>query len=110
MRISMLRPLASFTAQEIGFYNLYKDLKSAVHVPWPQTDPHGSVQDLLAKFITNLNTNFPATASTILRTGEKLNDKPIDGFVLCTQCKVQECLEIKSSVCGGKNLKFLRNF
>jgi cytoplasmic tRNA 2-thiolation protein 2 len=38
-----------------------------------QADPHVSIQKLTEKFVTDLQEDYPATVSTIFRTGDKLS-------------------------------------
>jgi cytoplasmic tRNA 2-thiolation protein 2 len=56
-------------------------------------NPPASIQELTETFVTDLQENFPATVSTIFRTGDKLSvgsGMPEDeGCALCQVCGVQ---------------------
>lgn len=49
-------------------------------------NPYGTVQDLMNKFVSDLQTNYPATITTVLKTGDKLGI--VDNLRKCSFCKV----------------------
>lgn len=66
-----MRPLRVFEEKELVFYNIYNNVET-VHVSFPQENPFSSVQNLLKKFVNELQMNYPATIATVVRTGDKL--------------------------------------
>ncbi|KAI5754245.1 hypothetical protein M8J77_007073 [Diaphorina citri] len=72
--IITLRPLRDFSSKEVIYYNIFNDL-SPVHVPSLATlaDPLASLQKAAESFVTDLQTNFPSTVSTVFRTADKLS-------------------------------------
>lgn len=72
--IMLLRPMRNFTNKEIAYYLRFHDLE----VPRSggtsaKADPHISIQKLTEKFVTDLDSEFHGTVSTIFKTGEKLS-------------------------------------
>ena len=70
----LLRPMRSFTNKEIAYYLRFHNLE--VHrLDGASTteNPHVSIQKLTEKFVTDLDSDFHGTVSTIFRTGEKLS-------------------------------------
>ena len=72
--IMLLRPMRNFTNKEIAYYLRFHDLE----VPRSggtstKGDPHVSIQKLTEKFVTDLDSEFHGTVSTIFKTGEKLS-------------------------------------
>lgn len=52
-------------------------------------NPYSSVQNLMEKFVSDLQINYPSTISTIVRTGDKLCiDKNFEQNETCPLCKV----------------------
>lgn len=72
--IVTLRPLRDFSSKEVIYYNMFNNL-TAVHVPSLATlaDPLGSLQKAAESFVSDLQTNFPSTVSTVFRTADKLS-------------------------------------
>ncbi|KAL1464952.1 hypothetical protein WDU94_004552 [Cyamophila willieti] len=85
-----LRPLRDFSSKEVIYYNLFNDL-AAIHVPSLATlaDPLGSLQKAAESFVSDLQTNFPSTVSTVFRTADKLSLdlSTLDPAKSCALCK-----------------------
>jgi hypothetical protein len=66
--------MRDFMKKEVVFYNVFNRLES-VFVPSLETkmNPHASIQKQTETFVTDLQEDFPATVSTIFRTGDKLS-------------------------------------
>lgn len=87
--------------KELAFYNNHNNLEP-LSVRQIEVNPYSSVQDLMTKFVTDLQVNYPATVTTILKTGDKLSlNKHIN--VHCRLCKVMYF----SSILWCKILKHL---
>ncbi|KDR24498.1 cytoplasmic tRNA 2-thiolation protein 2-A [Zootermopsis nevadensis] len=88
--VMLLRPMRDFTKKEIVFYNIFNKLESVV-IPslGTKSDPHASIQKLTEKFVIDLQEDFPATVSTIFRTGDKLSlgNNTTEGDNFCTLCQ-----------------------
>ncbi|XP_044252778.1 cytoplasmic tRNA 2-thiolation protein 2 [Tribolium madens] len=69
--VKTLRPLRLFDLKELAFYN---HLNSLEPITFRKIDenPYKSVQQLMKKFVNELQVNYPATVTTILKTGDKL--------------------------------------
>jgi hypothetical protein len=75
-------------------------------------DPHASIQKLTETFVTELQEDFPATVSTVFRTGDKLSmgssTAEDECCVLCQVCGIQLTVPCRPhiSVCrfAGKYL------
>uniref|UniRef100_A0A8D9EQD0 Cytoplasmic tRNA 2-thiolation protein 2 n=1 Tax=Cacopsylla melanoneura TaxID=428564 RepID=A0A8D9EQD0_9HEMI len=85
-----LRPLRDFSSKEVIYYNLFNDL-AAIHVPSLATlaEPLGSLQKAAESFVSDLQTNFPSTVSTVFRTADKLSldFSSLDPAKNCALCK-----------------------
>lgn len=57
--------------KELAFYNQLNNLVP-ISVKQSQVNPYSSVQDLMKKFVSELQVNYPATVTTIMKTGDKL--------------------------------------
>ncbi|XP_018576024.1 cytoplasmic tRNA 2-thiolation protein 2 [Anoplophora glabripennis] len=83
--VKLLRPLRLFDMKELALYNKFNGLEP-LSIPYFEVNPYASVQDLMIKFVNDLQQNFPATITTIMKTGDKLSlDKGITD--ICTLCK-----------------------
>uniref|UniRef100_A0A8D8YRW4 Cytoplasmic tRNA 2-thiolation protein 2 n=1 Tax=Cacopsylla melanoneura TaxID=428564 RepID=A0A8D8YRW4_9HEMI len=111
-----LRPLRDFSSKEVIYYNLFNDLaaihvpslatlvSAAIHVPSLATlvstiihvpslatlaEPLGSLQKAAESFVSDLQTNFPSTVSTVFRTADKLSldFSSLDPAKNCALCK-----------------------
>ncbi|XP_076354351.1 cytosolic thiouridylase subunit 2 isoform X2 [Tachypleus tridentatus] len=72
-KIPILKPLREFSSKEIAMYNHFQKIHYTV-IPTFVTkkENRASVQRLTENFVAALQTDFPATVSTIFRTGSKL--------------------------------------
>ncbi|XP_057654144.1 cytoplasmic tRNA 2-thiolation protein 2 [Diorhabda carinulata] len=83
--VKIIRPLRQFDMKELAFYNKINNLEP-LSVRQKSVNPYLSVQDLMKKFVTDLQSNYPATVNTILRIGDKLSvDRDCER--LCSLCK-----------------------
>lgn len=87
--VKILRPLRVFEEKELAFYNIYNKVET-IHIPIIQPEnPFSSIQNLLKKFVNELQMNYPATIATVVRTGDKLTvDNNIQLNRKCRLCKV----------------------
>ncbi|KAG5898802.1 hypothetical protein JTB14_011012 [Gonioctena quinquepunctata] len=83
--IYILRPLRLYDMKELAFYNQINNLEP-LSVRQQQINPYSSVQELMKKFVNDLQANFPATVTTILKTGDKLTMEK-DSPIKCRICK-----------------------
>lgn len=72
--------------KELAFYN-YLNLLEPVTFRIFTENPYKSVQQLIKKFVTELQLNYPATVTTVLKTGDKLALSN-DIINKCDFCKV----------------------
>lgn len=84
----MLRPLRVYEEKELVFYNFYNKIDT-VHILIQQDNSFSSVQNLLKKFVYDLQISYPATVATVVRTGDKLAvHNNIKFNQRCKLCKV----------------------
>ncbi|KAL3268076.1 hypothetical protein HHI36_007205 [Cryptolaemus montrouzieri] len=86
--VTILRPLRVFDIKELALYNYFNNLEP-VTIPENVKDAQKSVQSLIENFVTKLQSDFPATVTTVLKTGDKLgmsNDKT-ENYRICYICK-----------------------
>ncbi|XP_025836236.1 cytoplasmic tRNA 2-thiolation protein 2 isoform X3 [Agrilus planipennis] len=87
-QITIVRPLRHFDDKELAFYNVYNKLKLVVSPNEIKKFNNTSVQDLIDTFVSNLQLNYPATITTVVRTGDKLAlDKTVLKSKACNLCK-----------------------
>lgn len=80
-----------FEEKELAFYNAYNNVET-VNITFAESDPFASIQNLMKKFVNELQINYPATIATIVRTGDKLavhEDSELNRK--CKLCKVKTC-------------------
>ncbi|XP_060528998.1 cytoplasmic tRNA 2-thiolation protein 2 isoform X2 [Cylas formicarius] len=70
-RVKILRPLRDFDMKEVAFYNVLHHL-NPISVRGREVNSNHSVQNLMRDFITKLQSDYPATVTTIVKTGDKL--------------------------------------
>ncbi|XP_010879623.1 cytoplasmic tRNA 2-thiolation protein 2 isoform X2 [Esox lucius] len=72
--VVIVRPMRDYSSKEIAYYNRMFDVPS-VFIPGLDTKAQdkASIQRLTESFVNKLQTDFPATVSTIYRTSEKLH-------------------------------------
>ncbi|XP_034946508.1 cytoplasmic tRNA 2-thiolation protein 2 [Chelonus insularis] len=90
--VMILRPLKDFNTHEVEFYMKINSLKASDTGNWMQLTNSGaysSIQELTNQFVTDLETRFSGTVSTIYRTGEKMttsinkNKNESDSCIFC---------------------------
>lgn len=73
--VPIVRPMRDFSKKEIAFYLLARNLPNR---PTPNLatlgDSKASIQKLTESFLSKLSADYPSTYSTLLRTGNKLQD------------------------------------
>uniref|UniRef100_A0A8C1LAB7 Cytoplasmic tRNA 2-thiolation protein 2 n=1 Tax=Cyprinus carpio TaxID=7962 RepID=A0A8C1LAB7_CYPCA len=72
--VVIVRPMRDYSSKEIAFYSRMFNVPS-VFISGLDTKTHdkASIQRLTESFVTNLQSDFPSTVSTIYRTSEKLH-------------------------------------
>lgn len=83
--IKILKPLRLFDIKELCFYNILHNLEP-ISIRQPEVNTYSSIQDLMKKFVNDLQENYPATVTTIVKTGDKLaldKNKVIGNCKLC---------------------------
>uniref|UniRef100_A0A673G962 Cytoplasmic tRNA 2-thiolation protein 2 n=1 Tax=Sinocyclocheilus rhinocerous TaxID=307959 RepID=A0A673G962_9TELE len=72
--VVIVRPMRDYSSKEIAFYSRMFNVPS-VFISGLDTQTHDktSIQRLTESFVTNLQSDFPSTVSTIYRTSEKLH-------------------------------------
>lgn len=74
--------------EELSHYNKFNNLEP-ISVQLSELDRNSSIQGLLLKFVKDLQTEFPATITTVLKTGEKIASSLPDENC-CRLCKVRK--------------------
>lgn len=73
--VPIVRPMRDFSKKEIVFYLRAKNLKHKTQTNFATlTDNKASIQKLTESFLSKLSSDYPSTYSTLLRTGNKLQD------------------------------------
>ncbi|KAK9886028.1 hypothetical protein WA026_014814 [Henosepilachna vigintioctopunctata] len=72
--VTILRPLRVFDIKELALYNHFCNL-DAIMLQTDLPKSQKSIQNLIENFVIDLQTNFPATVTTVLKTGDKLSMK-----------------------------------
>ncbi|KAK9718435.1 Cytoplasmic tRNA 2-thiolation protein 2 [Popillia japonica] len=86
--VNIIKPLRFFDIKELVFYNYFNELIPVV-IRKEEADPYSSVQNLMVNFVQNLQTNFPSTITTVVKTGDKLSmDKEIFNNRKCELCSL----------------------
>ncbi|XP_043276774.1 cytoplasmic tRNA 2-thiolation protein 2 [Venturia canescens] len=70
--VSILRPMRDFSRHELQTYLKIHDLKILCENGNPKLKTLNSIQELTEKFVTDLDSQFNGTVSTVFRTGEKV--------------------------------------
>lgn len=76
-----------FDMKELAFYNKFNNLES-LSFPKSAKNPYNSVEDLMLKFVKGLQMTFPATITTVMKTGDKIASEP--SMHCCKLCKVKK--------------------
>lgn len=74
--------------KELALYNYFNNL-TAVTYHINVENSYDSVQNLMQKFVENLQVSYPSTITTIVKTAEKLINQKQQKIVQCAFCKVQ---------------------
>ncbi|ENN75847.1 hypothetical protein YQE_07576, partial [Dendroctonus ponderosae] len=91
--VKILRPLRNFDMKELAMYNVFHKLEP-VSVNPAQIDQYSSVQDLMSYFIIDLQENYPATITTVVKTGDKL---ALNQSMIAVQCKLCQSAILRNS-------------
>lgn len=86
--LAIIRPLRDCLAKEIGIYNQYLGLRHPT-IPSLSTKlpPKASITRLSEEFIIGLDSGFPSTVSTVVRTANKLTPSSlIHSDIWCPLC------------------------
>ncbi|CAN7945352.1 unnamed protein product [Ixodes hexagonus] len=81
-RVKFLRPMREFTSEEVDLFNQHRNVAFRLH-PKPVTT--ASIARLTERFVNGLQQDFPATVSTIWRTGDKIAP-PVRTVGSCSLC------------------------
>lgn len=76
-----------FDVKELAFYNKFNNLEP-VSISKLTENPYNSVQELMLKFVKDLQITFPATITTVVKTGDKIAYQPDENC--CVLCKVKK--------------------
>ncbi|KAL8195075.1 UNVERIFIED_CONTAM: hypothetical protein K2H54_046334 [Gekko kuhli] len=105
--VLVLRPMREYSAKEIAFYNRLFGVP-AVFTPslGTKAPDRASIHRLIESFLYKLQSEFPATISTVYRTGEKLGTTPRDagGDAEPERCLLCLC-HLDTSVVDGSSLQ-----
>jgi cytoplasmic tRNA 2-thiolation protein 2 len=93
--MTVVKPLRDITRQEIESYAELKQLTSLFDHSGAPATHQKSIQDLTKEFLIGLQREFPATLSTVTRTGDKVAtewrmamDESVETCILC-QSRIQ---------------------
>lgn len=75
--------------KELAFYNKFNNLEP-LFIEQQVENTNVSVQGLMLNFLKDLQVDFPATISTILKIGDKIVTNEAD--TCCRLCKVQKVI------------------
>uniref|UniRef100_L7M1D3 Cytoplasmic tRNA 2-thiolation protein 2 n=1 Tax=Rhipicephalus pulchellus TaxID=72859 RepID=L7M1D3_RHIPC len=76
-RVLLLRPMREFSSEEVQLFNEHCNVRfRAQTAPSAGGESRASVFRLTAAFVNGLQENFPATVSTVWRTGDKIESRP----------------------------------
>lgn len=87
--VKIVRPLRTYEVKELVYYNIFNNL-NPISVPERRKNPYDSIQNLVEKFVTDLQMNYPATVTTVVRTGDKLamSEDSLRNSPKCSFCMV----------------------
>lgn len=72
-QVRLLRPMREFTSKEVALFNVHRLVPFRVQTtPSTACDYRASIARLTGKFVNGLQEDFPATVSTVWRTGDKI--------------------------------------
>eukprot|EP01114_Cavostelium_apophysatum_P007037 TRINITY_DN1871_c0_g3_i1.p2 TRINITY_DN1871_c0_g3~~TRINITY_DN1871_c0_g3_i1.p2 ORF type:complete len:443 (+),score=113.31 TRINITY_DN1871_c0_g3_i1:224-1552(+) len=76
-RISFIRPMRELLAKDIAIFNRFKNLEPVVVTALDtKSNPKFSIDHLAEAFLEGLQSDFPHTTHTLLRSGGKLTQPP----------------------------------
>ncbi|XP_022223985.2 cytoplasmic tRNA 2-thiolation protein 2-like [Drosophila obscura] len=88
--VKLLRPLRDLNEQEVRFYvhaRQLKPLRESGSSYGQERGQTASLQNLTAVFVANLQQNYPATVSTVFRTGDKIAANANAEQAACVHCQ-----------------------
>lgn len=72
-QVQILRPMREFSSKEVALFNVHRRVPFRVHkAPSTARDSRASIARLTGTFVNGLQEDFPATVSTVWRTGDKI--------------------------------------
>lgn len=75
--VLLLRPMREFTSKEVALFNVHRGVPFRVQTtPSTAREARASISRLTEKFVNGLQEDFPATVSTVWRTGDKIGSRP----------------------------------
>lgn len=75
--VLFLRPMREFSSKEVELFNQHCNVRfRAQTTPSAGCESRASVFRLTGEFVNGLQENFPATVSTVWRTGDKIESRP----------------------------------
>lgn len=87
--VMFVRPMRDFSSKEVAMYNSMHGVEMVViQALTTKASAGASIEHLTESFVTGLQTDYPATVSNIMRTGEKLDanvDRKVDRY--CAMCQ-----------------------
>nr|XP_022917633.1 cytoplasmic tRNA 2-thiolation protein 2 [Onthophagus taurus] len=83
--IKIIKPMRHLNMKECVFYNYFNNVEPVITRVIDEK-PYSSVQNLLTNFIDKLQVDYPATVTTVLRTGDKLS-MDLANQSICEFCK-----------------------
>lgn len=79
-QVRLLRPMREFTSKEVALFNVHRLVPFRVQTtPSTACDYRASIARLTGKFVNGLQEDFPATVSTVWRTGDKIASRSCAG-------------------------------
>uniref|UniRef100_A0A8C5T0N8 Cytoplasmic tRNA 2-thiolation protein 2 n=1 Tax=Malurus cyaneus samueli TaxID=2593467 RepID=A0A8C5T0N8_9PASS len=90
--VMVVRPMRDYTAKEIAFYNHFFGVPTVIVPPlFTKRREKLSIHQLIERFLLGLQEEFPATISTVYRTGEKLSPEPAKASSESQRCLLCLC-------------------
>ena len=104
--------MKNFFSKEIIFFNYYLNLKTlpiSKEIVLKNKDK-GSINNLCENFIIRLQSQFPSTIHTILRSSEKIKIEIVENQLLCFLCQHELTLnEIHDNICYSCQIQLIQN-
>ncbi|KAK2530158.1 Ctu2 [Columba guinea] len=90
--VLVVRPMRDYTAKEIAFYNHFFRVPTVIAPPLrTKRREKPSIHRLIERFLLGLQEDYPATISTVYRTGEKLSPAPAKASSESERCLLCLC-------------------